>query len=398
MKILFVTPISPFETYSGGGVRTGLIYDALKKKGDVYISVITLSKKRDEDGVVESNARIRYVKRNKFNVLRIWNFVFLRIFCGFTSFADCIYPSKDVLLTSLGWRNEDFDLVVSRFSWIGTDYALWKIAPLLIDIDDLPVEDFNTLERPALPWLIGLVHAYVITYWQRLSFRRALGSWLPNKSQLEIVRKDGDCVYLPNVVKKIHKDNDKKAKIKRQLLTVGSLDYKANTEGIDWFLDKVWPLALEKFPDLEFVIVGKKLSPKLADKWSKIKNVKLAGFVPCLDEVYAESVAVVSSVFIGGGTAIKVIEALSYGKHVLATPFATRGLSDKEKIDSHLTEFRTASEFVTALERILSLSDSAYNEESADIIAMIENNYSRKFFEKQIDVLFNKYYGVRNVN
>ena len=61
-------------------------------------------------------------------------------------------------------------------------------------------------------------------------------------------------------------------------------------------------------------------------KWKDIPNVRLLGFVKDLDALYAESLAVVTPIRSGAGTCIKVMEAALHGRHVIATPFAVRGL------------------------------------------------------------------------
>jgi glycosyltransferase involved in cell wall biosynthesis len=67
------------------------------------------------------------------------------------------------------------------------------------------------------------------------------------------------------------------------------------------------------------------MSAALRDRLGTIGGVRAIGFVPDIRAAYAEAAACVAPVYEGGGTNIKVLEALAYGRTLALTSFAHRG-------------------------------------------------------------------------
>ena len=383
MRILFITPLSPFEIQSGGGVRTRMLWRALGHEGDVYTSVLGAFGDRYESKRPEALDRVKFVE--PFNAKKIAiRTSLLMAMSAIWHRMDWAFQNKCWILKRLGWENIEFDLVVTRFAWMNCQVAAWKIAPLLIDIDDLPIEDFNTLERPYLPYWKGLIKAWLINRWQAFSLRKAKGSWIPNPFQMKIVEHYCPCYYLPNIVDIPEEGYDCKVQHKFEIISVGSFSYFANTLGVDWFLENVWGAMHREFPELTYVIVGGRLENQYKEKWSAIPGVIYAGFVRNLEQMYAESLAVVAPVFIGGGTAIKVLEAIAHGRKVFATPFALRGLSDKQLSRANVDSFSTAEELIVQFRRFLSLTKDKRANISRQMRTMISEEYSMEFFRRQV--------------
>lgn len=387
MKILYITPISPYESYSGGGVRSRLLYDALKAIGEVHVSIVQAWGEREKSPLESEDKNIRRVAPLNYEPTVWWRgllegTLFLMTGCDLRQ-----YPNKEALLNQLGWSGESFDVVVARFAWMATNVGAWRIAPLYIDIDDLPSEDFKTVIRPKMSVARGIVRSMIVRLWERIAFRRAAGMWVVNSQHLGYVKRFGRCEHLPNIVRPVPANFDSGVGKKSRLLTVGSLDYIANTEGVDWFLTNVWSGVLRRWPQMEFAIVGKGLPDELKEKWEKIPGVVLLGFVPDIHLVYAEAMAVVAPVFIGGGTAIKVIEAIAHGQRVFATPFAARGLSAAQKERAHLIEFETADRFVEALEAVLCENEDVKRSCREDALRLASEDFSLQFFQSQVKKL-----------
>jgi polysaccharide biosynthesis protein PslH len=110
-----------------------------------------------------------------------------------------------------------------------------------------------------------------------------------------------------------------------RMLFVGSAN-PYNVNGLEWFLDRVFPRIRKEMPNVEIAIAG---SVSHERTWP---NGTLAlGTQESLAETYAGATLVINPVQFGTGLAIKTIEALSYGKPVVATPAGSRGL----EVDFH---------------------------------------------------------------
>jgi glycosyltransferase involved in cell wall biosynthesis len=76
-----------------------------------------------------------------------------------------------------------------------------------------------------------------------------------------------------------------------------------------------------------------------------LPGVEVAGFVDNLASEYANADVVVAPVFSGGGTQIKVLEALAYGRGLVASPFALAGFSAYLRDGVHLRIARSAEDW-----------------------------------------------------
>jgi len=107
----------------------------------------------------------------------------------------------------------------------------------------------------------------------------------------------------------------------RKLLFVGSRQ-SLNLEGLNWFLEEVWPAVALRHPSMVLEVAGsicERIEPAT-------DGVRLLGVVPDLLETYTGADVVISPVRLGTGLKIKTIEALGYGKPVIAMPAAVEGL------------------------------------------------------------------------
>lgn len=111
------------------------------------------------------------------------------------------------------------------------------------------------------------------------------------------------------------------------ILTMGTLYYPPNADGIRWFIQQVYPLVRQKLPDVHLTIVGKN-PPRdflnlAADSQSGISTT---GFVPQLDPYFAESAVTVVPVRAGGGMRVRILEAFARGAPVVTTTVGLEGI------------------------------------------------------------------------
>ncbi|THE19448.1 glycosyltransferase [Kocuria rosea] len=107
---------------------------------------------------------------------------------------------------------------------------------------------------------------------------------------------------------------------------LGGLDFAPNRHGLAWFLANCRETVLTALPDFRLLVVGRNTErlPPEAAHWGQ--HVQPLGWVEDLDEVLLTSAAMISPLQIGSGTKIKVLEALSRGLPVVATPQGVLGL------------------------------------------------------------------------
>ncbi|MCP4439537.1 MAG: glycosyltransferase [Aureispira sp.] len=108
---------------------------------------------------------------------------------------------------------------------------------------------------------------------------------------------------------------------------IGSLDWMPNTEGLDWLLNKVWPLVMAKNPDAEFHIAGRNTPSWLLEK--KWPNVTIHGEVASAIDFMNKHDVMVVPLFSGSGMRVKILEGMALGKTIISTKIGLEGIHAK---------------------------------------------------------------------
>lgn len=381
-KILLVTPVSPYEPI-GGGVRTKYFRNALMSVGNVDTVVVDeWGPSKEENPGTEENPII--YRKAFYAHTRKLKWYFFVLFAFLVRKIDFLYASRDEILNRLGVSGRKYDFVVCRYAWLSAKLGLWKIAPLYIDIDDLPSEVFDSIERRKFSRMKGLFMSKLTKLWQTYAFSKARHCWNSNQMQTGIVRRTCKCDYLLNIPTPIPEGYDSGIPVRRQLMTVGMFSYLPNVEGVGWFLENVWSKVHAKYSDLEYVIVGRGIPKDLQEAWSKIDGVKLLGFVDDLSKVYAESLAAIVPIFSGGGTAIKTIEAIAHQRKVIATPFGARGFTEEQLKASRISLFEDADTFMRIIDDELGKSDVQRTDDKRAMLEFVKDNYTEAVFSRVV--------------
>lgn len=103
------------------------------------------------------------------------------------------------------------------------------------------------------------------------------------------------------------------------LLFVGALWYGPNRDGIDRFLDRIWPAVKTAEPEARLLLAGA-APPAARQVWERHPDVSAPGYVDDLNAVYRDAAFTVAPIYAGGGTNIKVVESLAYGRACVTTP------------------------------------------------------------------------------
>ncbi len=132
------------------------------------------------------------------------------------------------------------------------------------------------------------------------------------------------------------------------LLFVGSMDYHANADSVIWFAQSVWPEISRKFPSLKFNIVGR--SPGRDVQLLASDKIHVTGTVNDVRPFYADAVAVIVPLRVGGGTRLKILEAMAMGVPVISTALGAEGVAATDGREILLAD--SAEEMIEALDRI----------------------------------------------
>ena len=111
------------------------------------------------------------------------------------------------------------------------------------------------------------------------------------------------------------------------LVFTGSLDWRANQDGLAWFLKEVWPLIVAERPLSRFKVIGKNPPEHLVSAAREAGAAwEFTGFVDDIRPHAAQGSAYVIPLRVGGGTRIKAYEAMAMGLPVVSTALGVEGL------------------------------------------------------------------------
>lgn len=110
----------------------------------------------------------------------------------------------------------------------------------------------------------------------------------------------------------------------RTLVYFGLLSTVPNIDGVTHFVADIWPRVLAAHPDARLKIIGGRPPPALQALAGP--RIELTGFVPDLRPHLAEAAAIVVPLRLGGGTRLKIVEAMAMGKAIVSTSLGAEGI------------------------------------------------------------------------
>ncbi|MCR4680607.1 MAG: glycosyltransferase family 4 protein [Bacteroidales bacterium] len=159
---------------------------------------------------------------------------------------------------------------------------------------------------------------------------------------------------------------------KPSLCHIGSMNWSPNMEGIEWFLDEVWPMIHAAHPELQFTVAGHGTPDSLYLR--KDPNVEFVGSVPDANEFMLDHDMMIVPLLSGSGVRVKIVEAMALGRVVITTSVGAEGLAVEN--GKHLFIADTPEEFVSVLDKCIQTPDlcAIISENARDFIAMHHNN------------------------
>ncbi len=104
------------------------------------------------------------------------------------------------------------------------------------------------------------------------------------------------------------------------------MDWLPNEDGIVYFVEQVMPLIRQQIPSVTLSVVGRKPSQRLQELASRDQSIHLTGWVEDVRPYVARGAVCIVPLRIGGGTRLKIYEAMAMGKAVVSTTIGAEGL------------------------------------------------------------------------
>ena len=137
-----------------------------------------------------------------------------------------------------------------------------------------------------------------------------------------------------------------------RLLFCGRLDQLANRGGITYFFQSIWPELSTRMKYLEIDVVGKNPPAWLVELSQRDQRVHVPGFVDDVRPYFQNATVFVCPITDGGGTRLKILDALAMGMPIVSTTFAASGLGLCDQ--QHLLMADTSEAFTNKTVQLLS--------------------------------------------
>ena len=156
------------------------------------------------------------------------------------------------------------------------------------------------------------------------------------------------------------------------LVFTGSMDWLPNDDAIRYFMREIMPLIKSKVPDVTLTVVGRNPAPALVDRSKEDSSLIITGRVDDVRPYMENAAAYIVPLRIGGGTRLKIYEAMAMEKAVVSTTVGAEGLPLTDGVDLLLADEPVT--FADAVVRVL--TDDAYASELGErAAAVVRQNF-----------------------
>lgn len=171
------------------------------------------------------------------------------------------------------------------------------------------------------------------------------------------------------------------------VIFAGGLNWYPNLDAMLFFAEQVWPLLRRTTPDVRMTVVGKNPPARLTSLAKNDHNFRVMGFVDDVRPYIDKAAVYVCPIRDGGGTKLKILDALAMGKPVVSNPIACEGI---DVADGESVLFATSPEdYVKSIARLF--DDKDLREKlGRNGRQLITAKYSYTSIGKQLATLFSQ--------
>ena len=357
-SILFLVHRAPYPPNKGDRIRSFHNLKWLSRRADVHLACLN-EETPGEETLRELDERCRRVAVVPTGAKTRWLRAAWSVALGRTA-TEGLFRALPLKRIVRAWaQSTRFHAALVFCSSMAqyVDVAGLEGVPVVVDLVDVDSQkwlDYAATSRGLKRWLFRLEGRRLRRLELRLA-ERARAVTLVSEAEVEVYRGfcgRGRVMALDNGVDLdyFRPASPPRSEASRGCVFVGALDYRANLDGLAWFFQAVWPEVHRRLPDATFTVVGSNPTAA-ARRLAELPGVTLAGQVPDVRPYLNEAALVVVPLRVARGVQNKILEALSAGKAVLASPQALEGLEAEPGV--HLGLASSPEEWADSAVRLL---------------------------------------------
>ena len=397
LKILLICPWLPWPPFDGARIR---ILETLKHLSEKHeVTLVANTQSRDESQHVAAisemcrRIEVEYMDSGK---LHQFGRMASGAFSG-SSFIQSFHYNKRLAqrihsLTS----GEKFDIVQVELSFLAL-YAdavnSASGAKKVLSTHNIETQRFRR-ELQLSSWdarhLVLQADAWLFPRWEDHAIKKFDGAlavsepdreWISERAprcSVELVPNGVDVDYF--------KPNRSPSAREPSIVFTGLMDYPPNVDAVCWFVSEIFPAIRKAYPDLRFQIVGARPTERVS-ALANSDGVEVTGEVPDIRPFVDGAAAFVVPLRSGGGTRLKILQAMSMACPVVSTSVGAEGL--KVENDSNILFAEDAGQFVTQVGRLLESGDFAAKIGQAGRVR-VEREYAWSSCLRGLDTLYER--------
>jgi polysaccharide biosynthesis protein PslH len=360
MKLLFVTPFLPSPPRFGGQRRLDGLMRSLARKHDVSVISFTASDVYTEASLSDTRAYCRDVVTFpdlEFADLRRKRLLQLRSVVSTRSYEHLLFGRRREFETRLQRMIDagGYDIVQFEFAQMAAFRTRSRPGTRFV-LDEHNIE-FDIVRRTAEADVGFGRKLYSAVNWRKLkreeqrSWRRFDGVTVTSQRDAEVLRHlnpNARLAVIPNGVDLDQFQPGQSEPEAESLLFFGAVNYHPNFDGITHFIDNIFPKILQERPNTKLWIVGPAPDSIIA---RKSRNIEVTGFVDEVEPYIDKANVVIVPLRIGGGTRLKIVEAMAKAKGIVSTSVGAEGIDVEHEKHALLAD--TDSDFAAQTLRLL---------------------------------------------
>ncbi len=190
---------------------------------------------------------------------------------------------------------------------------------------------------------------------------------------------------VPNGVDTDYFKHDELIEPQPSLIFAGTLSWYPNIQAVRFIAYEIWPKIKIAFPDMTIDIVGANPPDDIKQLAEKDKGIRVHGFVDDVRPYIDRALAYVCPIDDGGGTKLKILDALAMQKAVIAHPIACEGIQIEE--EKNVLFAKTADEYVAHIKRLMAEPDYKDNL-GLNARQLIEDKYAYHIIGKNLATMY----------
>lgn len=172
----------------------------------------------------------------------------------------------------------------------------------------------------------------------------------PEREHLRTIGCDTSRVaVVPNGVEVDRGPRVEPARHASRLIYPGAVTYSANLDAVRFFISQILPIVRRTRPEIEFWVTGSTRGIDISDLAQR--GVRFTGSLPEVDSAITESAACVVPLRLGGGTRLKVLQAMALSTPVVSTSKGIEGIEIEH--DRHVLVADAPEAFAAQILRLL---------------------------------------------